>query len=316
MLKVFRTSIFVGKNFLKLRKSCWETTRIHGWSLASYTPFGNEPDRHSLFDSIRDGIAVVNMDGRIEGANKAYLDMLGYSLAEIQKMNCQQLTSEKWAESGINIVQQQIMKRGYSEEYEKEYVRKDGSIFPALVRAWLVKDSHGNPLRMYGVVKDITDRKRTEEELNRHRTHLQELVIERTAELTNAKELAETANLAKSEFLATMSHEIRTPLNGIMGMADLLMEKRLSVKKQLYVEMIHKSGQTLLRVINDVLDFSKVEAGEMEIEKVVFDLRESRKELRGLFSELAKKETFDSGLKFLIEYQMQFEVISTVYTKY
>ena len=109
-------------------------------------------------------------------------------------------------------------------------------------------------------------------------------------DLESAKIAAEVANHAKSDFLATISHEIRTPLNGIMGMTKLLMEKRLSGKKQFYVEMIQKSGDSLLRVINDVLDFSKIESGEILFEKAVFDLRETRNEFRNLFGGLAKKK--------------------------
>ena len=113
-------------------------------------------------------------------------------------------------------------------------------------------------------------------------------------ELKAAKEAAEAANRVKSDFLATISHEVRTPLNGIMGMAELLMEKRLSSKKLFYVEMIRKSGEILLRTINDVLDLSKIEAGEIRLEEVDFDLRETRQELRDLFNELATKK----GIRF------------------
>jgi PAS domain S-box-containing protein len=113
-------------------------------------------------------------------------------------------------------------------------------------------------------------------------------------DLQAAKETAEIANKAKSDFLATISHEIRTPLNGIIGMTELLMEKHLSSKKQFYVEMIKKSGQSLLRVINDVLDLSKIEAGEIDFEEITFDLRETRQELRDLFGELSAKK----GVRF------------------
>ncbi|MBF0455565.1 MAG: response regulator [Magnetococcales bacterium] len=113
-------------------------------------------------------------------------------------------------------------------------------------------------------------------------------------DLKAAKEAAEIANQAKSDFLATISHEIRTPLNGIIGMTELLMEKHLSSKKQFYVEMIKKSGQSLLRVINDVLDLSKIEAGEIDFEEITFDLRDTRLELRDLFGELAVKK----GIRF------------------
>ncbi|MBF0358814.1 MAG: response regulator [Magnetococcales bacterium] len=113
-------------------------------------------------------------------------------------------------------------------------------------------------------------------------------------DLKAAKEAAEIANQAKSDFLATISHEIRTPLNGIIGMTELLMEKHLSSKKQFYVEMIKTSGESLLRVINDVLDLSKIEAGEINFEEITFDLRNTRRELRDLFGELAAKK----GIRF------------------
>ena len=118
-------------------------------------------------------------------------------------------------------------------------------------------------------------------------------VIERKMgeqKLREAKELAEMASRYKSEFLATISHEIRTPLNGIMGMAALLMEKRLSSKKLFYVEMIRKSGENLLNIINDVLDLSRIESGHIELEERDFSLREMRNELRDLFGELATKK--------------------------
>ena len=108
--------------------------------------------------------------------------------------------------------------------------------------------------------------------------------------LQEAKESAEKASRYKSDFLATISHEIRTPLNGIMGMAALLMEKRLSSKKLFYVEMIRKSGDNLLNIINDVLDLSKIESGNIELEEKEFSLQDVRNELRDLFSELAAKK--------------------------
>ncbi|MBF0097557.1 MAG: response regulator [Magnetococcales bacterium] len=108
--------------------------------------------------------------------------------------------------------------------------------------------------------------------------------------LRAAKEAAELASRYKSEFLATISHEVRTPLNGIMGMAALLMEKHLSSKKLFYVEMIRKSGENLLNIINDVLDLSKIEAGHLRLETQPFSPREMRNELRDLFGELATKK--------------------------
>ena len=121
---------------------------------------------------------------------------------------------------------------------------------------------------------DITDRKQAEAELLQHRDHLEELVIKRTAELSVAKEQAEFANRAKSDFLAMMSHEIRTPLNGVLGLAHLVLQTGLTDKQRTYLSNLQISGESLLATINDILDFSKIESGKLELESTAFRLDE------------------------------------------
>lgn len=126
-----------------------------------------------------------------------------------------------------------------------------------------------------------------------HSAHLEAEVSARTADLSEAKQVADAANAAKSAFLATMSHEIRTPMNGVLVMAELLAGSDLPARQRRYAEVIARSGRSLLAIINDILDFAKVEAGKLELERVPVSPAELADTAVTLFAERARTAGLD-----------------------
>jgi signal transduction histidine kinase/CheY-like chemotaxis protein/HPt (histidine-containing phosphotransfer) domain-containing protein len=140
------------------------------------------------------------------------------------------------------------------------------------------------------MLRDVRER---DDRLEAHRQNLEHEIADRTRDLKEARDLAESANRAKSEFLATMSHEIRTPMNGMMVMADILVGGALPARQRRYAEIIARSGRGLLSIINDILDFSKIEAGKLELEDIDINLNEILENVVGLFAEQARGKGID-----------------------
>jgi two-component system sensor histidine kinase/response regulator len=228
-------------------------------SIAARTVMLEETDRWktAIFEAALDAVVSMDREGRVTEWNSKAETMFGWTASEaIGQPLSDMIIPMTYRARHIQGLKSYLETRHgpvLNQRIEVAALRRDGTEFPVELAITPIQ-SHGQ-LGFCGFIRDITARRRDEQELLR------------------AKETAEAANLAKSNFLAHMSHEIRTPLNGILGFTDLLRRKVHrddEEKQQMFIDTIARSGRHLLTVINDVLDLSKIEAGQVEIERARF----------------------------------------------
>jgi PAS domain S-box-containing protein len=210
---------------------------------------------HTLMENIPDTIYFKDAASRFTRINRAQAQMLGVDdpSEAIGKMDfdffAEQLARDAYAD------EQEIVRSGRPLINKLERIpRDDGDTRWVSATKVPIMDQQGHVTGLVGASRDVTELKRAQ------------------AELEKAKEVAEAATRAKSEFLANMSHEIRTPMNGIIGMTELVLDTELTPEQREYMNMARSSADTLLDLLNDILDLSKIEAGRLDMEKIPFDL--------------------------------------------
>jgi len=221
---------------------------------------GQEARLRFIFDSVPVGLswAIAGRDRETRMVNAEHVRLSGVSAEQSRltpELYQQQTHPEDAARQEVLV---ERMRRGEIDHFvlDKRYLHPDGRVIWVRLFRRLYRDGTDNPAQELNALVDITELKRVQEELNA------------------AKDTAEKANLAKSQFLAMMSHEIRTPMNGVIGMTSLLLDSPLAAEQREYAETIRVSGEALLTIINDILDFSKIESGKFEMERMEFSLRE------------------------------------------
>ncbi len=216
--------------------------------------------------------------------NERWAEIAGYQLAELEPTTIGTWTGlahpEDLAESN-RLIEAHFEGRSEAYDFECRMRHRSGEWIWVHDRGKVVEwDAGGRPLRMAGTHTDIHTRRQSQEELRKSR------------------DVAEAATRAKSEFLSMMSHEIRTPLNGIVGMCGLLAETELRPEQAEYARVIGTSAETLMAIVNDVLDFSKMEAGKQEIGREAFDLRQTLEEVVDLVSLRAGEKGLEVALGY------------------
>ena len=220
-------------------------------------------------DNAHDCFILVDINGNVTYANESALKVFGYSFDEIIKLNIAQFNAQP---GKLEIILGEMQANG-SWSGETLSIKKNKETLPVLLSTSYLIDDEGRKTGMMGIFQDISEAKKAE----------QELIL--------AKEHAEESDRLKTAFLCNMSHEIRTPMNGILGFAELLKEPDLTGEEQQeYVRIIEMGGARLLNIINDIVDISKIESGQMEVAISETNVNEKMEFIRDFFqSEVEKK---------------------------
>jgi PAS domain S-box-containing protein len=229
-----------------------------------------------IMENLADLVAVLDLDGRRLYNSPSYQSIL----SDPEKLRGSYSFEEVHPEDKLRVQQAfaETVRTGVGQRLEYRLVDPSGRTRHIESQGSIIRDAQGRVMQVLVVSRDVTERRQAEEAIRELNAGLERRVAERTAELAVARDRAEAADRLKSAFLATMSHELRTPLNSIIGFTGILLQGLagpLNAEQLKQLEMVRDSARHLLALINDVLDISKIEAGQIEIDSAPFDLRES-----------------------------------------
>nr|MDA3869956.1 PAS domain S-box protein [Gammaproteobacteria bacterium] len=252
-------------------------------------------DFKNIFNSTNDVMFILDLQGNFIDVNRTAYQCLGYSRTELLAKNLLDLITPEF-KAGTPIRLAQIMEQGTA-VYESAHYRKDGSIMYVEVNARVI-EWRGEKV-ILNAIRNITERKLSEDKLISLNATLEARVERRTSELQLARDQADAANQAKSHFLSNMSHEIRSPLTAIIGFSESLQTDVLTpTERKKTISTVVRNAQHLLQVINDILDLSKIEAGQLNVEQI----RTPVFLLLGEVDSLLGTNAQDKGLEFRIDY--------------
>lgn len=232
----------------------------------------SEERYRELFENAHDLVLTYDLAGNVTSVNKMAERVSGYTREEALRLNLRDIVAPEYLELVGEMMRRKLAGDGPT-PYELQIVTRDGSRVPVEVSSRLIYRD-GAPIEVQGIARDISERKRAERAL-----------LEANAELEKVLE-------SKSELLAMMSHELRTPMNGVIGVADLLTSTGLTQEQREYVEIIRQSGESLLNIIDEILDFSKLEAGRLELDIHEFPLRRTVEDVVRLLAGQAHSKGF------------------------
>ncbi len=235
----------------------------------------SEAQYRMMFENVLTGVFRTSPDGRALAANPALLRMLGFDeLCEDAKRAIER--NGFGEDLPADCFRELFEGSGEIRGLEAEWTRASGEALCVRENIKAVRAADGSLLFYEGSVEDITERRRGEQKLKRYMQELEatrETLQKQSGELAATRDRALEASRLKSEFLANVSHELRTPMNGIIGLTELVLTSPLNAEQLEYFEMIKSSADSLLGLLNDLLDFSRMEAGKMTLDPVPFDLR-------------------------------------------